>query len=64
MEEIFDYDKAGSIKYLGTPAWKTHVDRNSRRLERGEMDAEEKFGTRASHSDHEAERVNEVPKET
>lgn len=43
VEEIFDDNTPGSIKYLGTPAWKTHVDRNSRRLERGEIDAEEKF---------------------
>jgi len=62
VEEIFDDTTAGSIKYLGTPAWKTHVDRNTRRLERGEMDEEEKLGTRASHSDHETEKVNEAPK--
>lgn len=49
VEEIFDDSTPGSIRYLGTPAWKTHVDTNTRRLERGEMDAEEKFGTRVSH---------------
>ena len=43
VEEIFDDSTPGSIKYIGTPAWKTHVDRNARRLERGELDAEEKF---------------------
>jgi len=51
VEEIFEYSTPGSIKYLGTPAWKTHVDKNTRRLERGEMDPEEKFGTRISHDD-------------
>ncbi len=53
VEEIFNDNTPGSIKYLGTPAWKTHVDTNSRRLERGEMDADEKFAFRnrgdASH---------------
>ncbi|RDW94825.1 putative high-affinity glucose transporter [Coleophoma crateriformis] len=51
VEEIFDYTTPGSIKYLGTPAWKTHVDSHTRRMERGEMDPEEKFGRQASHDD-------------
>ena len=44
VEDIFDDTKSGSFKYIGTPAWKTHVHTHMRRLERGEMDAEEKFG--------------------
>lgn len=44
VEEIFDDSTPGSIKYLGTPAWKTSVDTHARRLERGEVDAEEKYG--------------------
>lgn len=45
VEDIFDDQTPGSIKYIGTPAWKTHVDRNARRLERGELSEEEKFGS-------------------
>jgi hypothetical protein len=61
VDAIFDDSTPGSIKYLGTPAWKTHVDKNTRRYERGEMDIEEKFTTRASH-DNSPERVDEAPK--
>jgi MFS family permease len=49
VEEIFDDSTPGSIKFLGTPAWKTHVDRRAGKYERGEMDAEEKLANRASH---------------
>ncbi len=63
VEEIFDDSTPGSIKYLGTPAWKTHVDKDTRRLERGEMDAEEKFGRRVSH-DNSPERVAQVAPKT
>ena len=61
VEYIFDDSTPGSIRYLGTPAWKTHVDRNTGRLERGEMDLEEKLGPRASHGDS-PERVAEAPR--
>lgn len=44
VEAIFDYSTPGSIRFLGTPAWKTGVDKYTRRIERGEVDAEEKFG--------------------
>jgi hypothetical protein len=64
VEEIFDDQTPGSIKYLGTPAWKTHVDTNTRRLERGEMDAEEKFGMREHRDNVSPKRVEEVPKTT
>jgi len=64
VEEIFDYQTPGSIKYLGTPAWKTHVDTHTRRLERGEMDAEEKFGMQEHRDNVSPERVEEVPKTT
>lgn len=60
VEEIFDDSTPGSIKYIGTPAWKTHVDRTVVRLERGEFDAEEKFAIRASHDNRSPERVEEV----
>jgi hypothetical protein len=43
VEEIFDDTTPGSFRHLGTPAWKTRVDTNTRRLERGEIDLEEKF---------------------
>ncbi|KAH7342793.1 general substrate transporter [Rhexocercosporidium sp. MPI-PUGE-AT-0058] len=61
VEEIFDDTTPGSIKYLGTPAWKTHVDTHTRRLERGEMDAEEKFGRQVSQDESPA-RVSEATK--
>ena len=56
VEEIFNDKTPGSIKYLGTPAWKTHVDTHTRRLERGEMDAEEKFGAHEHHDNVSPER--------
>jgi len=46
--EIFDDTTPGSIKYIGTPAWKTRVDRRTARWERGEVDLEEKLA-KASH---------------
>ncbi|KAF4632831.1 hypothetical protein G7Y89_g5293 [Cudoniella acicularis] len=51
VEEIFDDSTPGSIKYIGTLAWKTSVDRHVRRLEMGETDPEEKFG-RSQHVDN------------
>jgi len=51
VTEIFDYTKPNSIKYIGTPAWKTHVDRRARRLERGELDSEEKIAEVSSHDE-------------
>lgn len=63
VDEIFDDSTLGSIKYIGTPAWKTRVDRHAARLERGEMDAEEKFGTRTSHDNGSSDgRVAEATK--
>jgi hypothetical protein len=61
VEYIFDDTTPGSIRYLGTPAWKTRVDRNTRRLERGELDLEEKYGGKTSH-DNSPERLDEAPK--
>ncbi len=61
VEEIFDDSTPGSFKYLGTPAWQTHVDTHARRLERGEMDAEEKFGREVTQNE-DLSRVAEVPK--
>jgi hypothetical protein len=46
VENIFDDTTPGSVRYLGTPAWKTHVDRDARRFwERGEVGSDEKIGT-------------------
>lgn len=43
VEEIFDDTKPGAIKYIGTPAWKTHnVRRDVLRRERNEMGSDEK----------------------
>ena len=52
VDEIFDDSTPGSIKYIGTPAWKTHVDKRTRRIERGEMDSEEKFDRHTSRDEH------------
>jgi len=56
VEQIFNDNTPGSIKYIGTPAWKTHVDRNARRMERGEIDPDEKFAFNnrgeANHADN------------
>jgi len=48
--EIFDGSQPGSVKYLGTPAWKTKVNRNIRAMERGEG-LEDKLGERAVHNE-------------
>jgi hypothetical protein len=57
VEEIFDDTTPSSFKYIGTPAWKTHVDTRTRRLERGEMDSEEKFDRHASQEEHHRDAV-------
>lgn len=62
VEEIFDDSTPGSLKYIGTPAWKTRVSTHVRRMERGEMDPEEKFG-RADHHDGSPDgRISEATK--
>jgi len=62
VEEIFDDTTPGSIKYIGTPAWKTHVDTRTRRIERGEMDSEEKFERQGSHDEHHLPARTEEPR--
>jgi MFS family permease len=42
VEEIFDDATPGSVRYIGTPAWRTRVNRHVFRMERGELDADEK----------------------
>ncbi|KAK8099156.1 general substrate transporter [Apiospora kogelbergensis] len=45
VEAIFDYTNPGSIKFIGTPAWKTSNHRHETlRLERGDVSTEEKIG--------------------
>jgi MFS family permease len=63
VEEIFDDTTPGSFKYLGTPAWKTSVDKRAVRLERGELDPEDKVAANTEHFDRSPERVEEVPKQ-
>lgn len=58
VEEIFDDSTPGSIKYIGTPAWKTHVDKNAVRVERGELDAEEKFAMQEQRKNDTVETVD------
>lgn len=50
--EIFNDTTPGSIKWLGTPAWKTHVDRSAERLERGEFDEEKLAGSHTGSVEH------------
>jgi MFS family permease len=53
VDAIFDDTTPGSVRYIGTPAWKTQVNRDALRLERGDVDADEKFALKdapaASH---------------
>lgn len=51
IEAIFDYSTPGSIKLIGTPAWKTHNDRSIVRNEQDEVDPEDKIGVEAVHKD-------------
>jgi hypothetical protein len=51
VERIFDDGIPGSIRYVGTPAWRTGVDRRTRRLERGDVDSEEKIEGSGSHEE-------------
>ncbi|KAI0134251.1 general substrate transporter [Xylariales sp. AK1849] len=51
VEAIFDDTKPGSIKLLGTPAWKTHNDRSIIRQERNLVSSEEKIGVEVEHKD-------------
>jgi sugar porter (SP) family MFS transporter len=45
VEEIFDFTTPGSIKYIGTPAWKTHNTRaHTLKRERNQLSSEEKVG--------------------
>ena len=53
VEEIFEYEKPGSIKFIGTPAWSTHVGKSapSSCSEKGEMSVKEN-AERESHDSH------------
>ncbi|KAK6214652.1 hypothetical protein LQW54_004160 [Pestalotiopsis sp. IQ-011] len=51
VEAIFDYSKPGSIKLIGTPAWKTHNDRSIIREERNLVTPEEKLAVDVEHKD-------------
>lgn len=62
--EIFDDSTPGSIKYIGTPAWKTRVNRNIAALERGEG-LEDKMGEMARHHEEASpERHTALPNKT
>jgi len=63
VEEMFDDATTGSIRFLGTPAWKTSTHTHiARRLERGEFDAEEKAGIHITHHNEVSpERAESVP---
>jgi len=63
VEDIFDDSTPGSIRYIGTPAWKTRVDRHAKRSEEGNVDLEEKFAQGISHDEGSPnERVKGAPK--
>lgn len=63
VEEIFDDNTPGSIRFIGTPAWKTSVDKRAQRLERGELDPEGKAGHFEHYEESSPERAAEVPKQ-
>ncbi|KAI5861214.1 general substrate transporter [Durotheca rogersii] len=48
VADIFENNNPGSIKYIGTPAWKTHNDRSILRVERNLVSSEEKIGIQHS----------------
>ncbi|KAH8904180.1 general substrate transporter [Coniochaeta sp. PMI_546] len=51
VEEIFDGTKPGSVRYIGTPAWKTHNTRKAvLKAERNQLDADEKL--QFGHQEH------------
>lgn len=54
IADMFDDTKPGAIKYIGTPAWKTHNDHASTiKKERNELGDEEKLESMAAHdSEH------------
>ncbi|KAJ0104206.1 hypothetical protein N8I77_005249 [Diaporthe amygdali] len=52
VDDIFDDTKPGAIRYIGTPAWKTHNVRHETVLkERNELGDEEKIRSMAVHDD-------------
>ncbi|KAK9413098.1 putative Major facilitator superfamily (MFS) profile domain-containing protein [Seiridium unicorne] len=51
VEAIFDDTTPGSVRFIGTPAWKTHNDRSIIRAERNLVSDEEKLGVEAEHKD-------------
>lgn len=52
VEAIFDDTRPGAIRFIGTPAWKTHNVRHETILkERNELGDEEKITAMAAHED-------------
>lgn len=61
VEEIFDDTKPGSIKYIGTPAWKTHNTRaQTLKNERNQLGSEEKVGF-GEHKENTSARETATP---
>jgi MFS family permease len=53
VEEIFDDTKPGSIKFIGTPAWRTKNDHHHAvRRERNELGSDEKLPAAVEPKDH------------
>ena len=59
---IFDDSTPGSIRFIGTPAWKTRVDRHAKRMERGELDPEDKMGGQVVEHTEEKGRTSDATK--
>jgi hypothetical protein len=51
VESIFDYSGPGTIRYIGTPAWKTRNDRSIVQHERNLINPEEKLAPETEHKD-------------
>jgi hypothetical protein len=53
VEDIFDDTKPGAVKFIGTPAWKTHnVRAQVLKRERNQLSDEEKIGTEETHAEN------------
>ena len=60
VEHIFDDTKPGSVRFIGTPAWKTHNTRKAvLQAERNQFDADEKL--RLGHQENGSNEKTAVP---
>lgn len=51
VENIFDDTATGATRYVGIPAWRTHIDKHIRREEQGDVDPEKLAALNAFHAE-------------